>query len=130
MYQSLLFILLLTLLLACNPSTQKEDLLRGKWEATELLESDSSLQVNLNEIWFVFDDQQNYYFHSTLNYEEAGRYELSGNLLYTTDTTRTTAKRKAVKLLELDENNLKIEMKDQQAVRILSLNKQVEMTSE
>ncbi|MEM9886899.1 MAG: hypothetical protein AAF849_13485 [Bacteroidota bacterium] len=117
-----LFLLVLFSFSSCI--SEKDDQLLGKWKAIKLLEQDSSLQLPLEDIWFQFKEQKHYYFHSTLNYEEAGQYELSGNLLYTTDTTSDLTERKAVKILELSEKILKIEMKDQGNQRILILEKE------
>ena len=124
MLRSLFIIPLTLVLIFISCASEKENLLVGKWTAVELLENNDSLAVNLDEIWFSFDENQQYSFHSTLNYNEAGTYEVVGDLLYTTDTINEISQRKAVKLLELNENSLKIEMKVKKAVRILSLIKE------
>ena len=124
MLRSLLIIIFIFFFILISCSSKKENLLLGKWKAVELLENNDSLAVKLDDIWFSFDENQNYIFHSTLNYNEAGTYEVIGDLLYTTDTINETSQRKAVKLLQLNESSLKMEMKVKNAVRILSLSKE------
>ena len=79
------FLFLVSLLSACQ-SISKEDLY-GVWQAVDLTEEGTPLEVNLSEISLSFDEQE-YEFNSTLNYREAGSYYLQASLLVTKDTLK------------------------------------------
>lgn len=121
MKNSLFIISIFFFLSTCT--NEKEQFLVGKWQATKLMEADQILDVPVEEVFFTFNENKIYTFNSTLNYKEAGKYEQSGNILYTTDTLQKDAKRKAVKILTLDETSLKLEMEDEDRKLILDLTK-------
>ncbi|MEL6720447.1 MAG: hypothetical protein AAFO82_21965 [Bacteroidota bacterium] len=106
-----------------NCASDKENLLLGRWNATQLTENGNSIEMELEEVWFTFDEQGHYQFHSTLNYREAGFYKQNNNLLYTTDTLIEDRNRQAVKILKLDEAHLELGMEDRGKKRVLSLMK-------
>ena len=95
--------------IACQP-VKTEDL-RGQWQAVELTEEGDSLAVNLEEITLAFSDL-GYTFSSTLNYQEAGTYQLDQNLLTTTDSLNGTAGEKTVEIARLQNDSLFIRMNE------------------
>jgi len=115
------FLVLMSLIYAC--SSEKENLLLGKWQATQLTENGKPLEMDLKEVYFNFDEQDRYHFSSTLNYREAGFYQHNNNLLYTTDTLTPNKSRKAVKIIKLDDQLLELEMEDHGKKRVLLLKK-------
>ncbi len=82
------------------------DMLVGKWQASEILENGSALEIDLSPIGFEFSTDGFYHFTSTVNYEEAGTYCLRGPFLYTIDTLNTASSEKAVKITAITEDSL------------------------
>ncbi|MEM6697363.1 MAG: hypothetical protein AAF599_03135, partial [Bacteroidota bacterium] len=105
-------------------TSEQENLLLGKWQATQLIEEGDSVKMDLAEVGFLFDEQGRYQFQSTLNYREAGFYTKNNNLLYTTDTLTENRNRQAVKILKLKEGLLELGMVDRGKERVLSLKKE------
>lgn len=119
--QSFLLLLLLGLF---NCASEQENLLLGKWQATQLTENGHPVEMDLAEVGFSFDEQGRYQFQSTLNYKEAGFYNKNNNLLYTTDTLTEDRSRQTVKILKLEEGVLELGMVDRGKERVLSLKKE------
>ena len=101
---------------------QKEQL-KGKWTAVQLTEEGDSLRVNLEEITLNFAEQ-GYDFTSTLNYKEAGVYELQKNLLITLDSLNEAPKEKVVEITKIQNDSLFIRMNEQGKERILVMTKE------
>lgn len=115
-------VLVCTLLLAGCAQYSASDLV-GNWEAISLTEEGDSLQVNLAEIGFEFNEQGGYNFSSTLNYEEAGTFRIDGPFLYSIDTTSSLGREKAVKIETLNLDTLTIRMREGSKDRLLTLQK-------
>ncbi len=96
----------------------------GHWQAFEITEEGEPLQVDPREIQFEFQADGIYYFQSTLNYREAGRYRLSNReYLFTTDTLESGAAEKAVEISRLTADSLTLRMNDAGKERLLKLEK-------
>jgi hypothetical protein len=57
----------------------------GVWKATEIFENDKLLKdKTLENIILQFNDEGNYSYEGTLNYKEAGKFNVSSNSLFLT----------------------------------------------
>lgn len=106
---------------ACEDQPSRTDLLSGSWQATSITEEDRPLKVQPEEISFYFSPDQTYEFRSTLNYREAGRYQLRKDYLITRDTLAPGGKEKAVEIIQLTPDSLRLRMIDRENERILQL---------
>lgn len=113
----IIFVSLITI--SCSPP--KENMLVGKWQAIELLEGDMPVDIDIEVVQFHFDQNNQYQFHGTLNYKEAGTYYLDSRYLFTTDTINQATTEKAVKITRLTEDSLSIKMNDSGKERIMKL---------
>lgn len=113
---------------ACRDTNSREDPLLGRWEALEVTEEEQPMEVDLSEIRFAFFPDGTYRFHSTLNYREAGRYHLRDHYLLTTDTLAAGALEKAVEVLQLHPDTLRLRMMENEKERILVLTKTDSLT--
>jgi hypothetical protein len=104
---------------ACEPYSDSD--LAGSWQAVEITEEGDSLAVDLSGIRFEFTNNGRYYFHSTLNYEEAGTYRLDGPYLFSTDTIQEVSREKAVEILLLNTDSLQLRMEELGKERIMLL---------
>jgi len=109
---------------ACAPYNDSE--LHGTWEGVEVLEEGESLNVDPTEVGFTFSEDNGYTFRSTLNYKEAGTYQVQDTYLYTTDTLNQASTEKAVEITKLSEDSLFIRMMEQGQERTLKLVRQEE----
>ncbi len=58
----------------------------GVWKATEIFENDKILKdKTLKNIILQFNDEGNYSYEGTLNYKEAGKFNVSSNSLFLTN---------------------------------------------
>ena len=103
LYYCLLLVVLFTLF-SC--SQVDNNLLIGKWKVNTVEGVSAKDMENMRDIKFEFSPNGRYTFQSTLNIKEAGRYSVSGDLLYTTDTILTTSKEKSVKIIKLTADSL------------------------
>ena len=97
------------LLTACDSGYQEEQL-HGSWTAVAITEEGTPLAVDPSVIQLSFFDNQQYTYQSTLNYREAGTYSVASDYLYTRDTLNQASTEKAVELLMLSQDSLKIKM--------------------
>lgn len=98
----------LSFYLGCNQYDKSQ--LIGTWKATKVLEEGNAMKLKPNEISFSFNQKNQYQYTGTIGYQEAGTYRLEGDLLLSKDTTRQGHKEKAVKILQLHSDSLRIEM--------------------
>ncbi len=110
-------ICLLAISIAACSGLEKEQL-KGKWTAVQLTEEGDSLKVNLEEITLAFKET-GYDFTSTLNYKEAGTYDLKDNLLTTLDSLNTNQQEKVVEITKLQNDSLFIRMNEAGKERLL-----------
>ncbi len=111
-----LFLTLIFLLTSCGGLDKEQ--LKGKWTAVQLTEEGDSLKVNLDEITLNFREM-GYDFTSTLNYKEAGTYNLQKNLLMTSDSLNEGTIEKVVEITKLQNDSLFIRMNEAGKERIL-----------
>jgi hypothetical protein len=105
-YKSLLLLFSSLFLTQCGPDS-REKWLPGRWTAYGYEVADSArATAYLDQIQLTLSTDQRYHFRSTLDYEEAGRYHLRGNLLITTDTTVEAQKDKKMRIEKLNNDTL------------------------
>ena len=109
---------------ACEVPMKKETLY-GTWQAVAVTEEGDSLALNPAEIKLSFAENK-YEFMSTLNYKEAGTYQLQSNLLLTKDTTRNNLLEKGVEITKITTDSLFIRMNEQGRERKMILVKSEE----
>ncbi|MBR9922823.1 MAG: hypothetical protein GYB31_18505 [Bacteroidetes bacterium] len=100
-----------------------ESILLGNWQAVNIEEEGNALKVDPGVVKFNFKENGNYTFSSTLNYREAGSWNLEGNILYTLDTVNQQSVEKAVQVLHLSTDSLSIKMNRNDNSRIIELKK-------
>lgn len=120
MIKNIIFGAFILLLISCGGLTKEQ--LKGKWTAVQLTEEGDSLKVNLDEITLDFKDI-GYKFTSTLNYKEAGTYNLKDNFLTTLDSLNEGTAEKVVEITKLQNDSLFIRMNEAGKERILVLKK-------
>lgn len=119
--------LALVLLTAC--AQDEPNLLIGSWTAYEVVEEGETLDINASEIQLEFVDDFIYAYKSTLDYKEAGQYNVQASYLYTTDTLpNAQAAKKAVEIIQLTTDSLQLRMNDEGKERILKMLKDTSST--
>lgn len=107
---------------ACNYFNERK--LQGVWQAAEVSEDSTKIEVDLTKVVLKIEPEKRYYYHGTLNYEEAGTYKFRDNLLYIKDTTQNNSGEKIMEVLLLSDDSLFLKMEENQKPRILKLVKQ------
>ena len=107
------------LCISCSPFSKSN--LVGHWTAVSVLQKDIPLEVNHSEITLSFTQNDTYNFTSTLNYKEAGSYQLNGQKLITTDTLQKPPASKTVLIDKLSSDTLRINMKNQSDWMLLTM---------
>ncbi|MEM9990654.1 MAG: hypothetical protein AAF738_02760 [Bacteroidota bacterium] len=116
------FALLCSIVACQNPKEiSYEELLLGKWQATQLMEQDSLLKFDLSAVQLEFFEGNRYGFKGTLRELEAGTYRVQKDLLFTNDTLAQPPHEKVVRILNLTLDSLQLEMLDQNRKRVLGL---------
>lgn len=111
--------LICVMLFSC--SAPKKDMLVGDWQAVDLVEAGMPVEADIEVVQFHFDKNNQYQYHGTLNYEEAGTYYVESSYLFTTDTLNRATTEKAVEITQLTEDSLFIKMNDGGKERIMKL---------
>lgn len=114
---------LFMLLTACE-SGFKQEALHGQWEAIAITEEGTPLAVDPNQIKLHFMVSDHYTYQSTLNYREAGTYQIDGTYLFTRDTLNQASTQKAVEILKLVNDTLQLKMMDGDKERQLTMVRQ------
>ena len=117
------FLLLAIMVSACQSGYKPENL-DGKWQAIAITEEETPLAVDPSEIQLQFNTEEQYTYHSTLNYREAGSYYINGTYLLTRDTLNQASTEKAVEILKLNNDTLQLKMMDGDKERLLTMVKQ------
>ena len=104
-----LLICLLVLLFGCT-SKIDHSLLNGKWKAARIIENNTPKDLDLSLVSFEFFNDGRYKYHDNLKTEEAGRFYVVGEVLYTTDTTTTHPLEKSVRIALLSPDSLHFQM--------------------
>ena len=108
----------LFLFTACTPEPSP---IIGHWQAVDVREGGDSLELDPAEIGFEFREDNRYFFHSTLNYSEAGTWRYEDGYLYAQDTTGRGAPRYIVAVDLLRSDSLMLRMKADTAERLVLL---------
>jgi hypothetical protein len=111
------------LVLAVGCKHWQENKLIGSWQAAQVIEDDMPLELDVSSIGFKFFPTHIYNYTGTLNYKEAGTFEVRGDMLYTTDTINKASSEKVVKIVSLTEDSLFLKMNEEGKIRILKLSK-------
>lgn len=98
-------------------------MLVGNWQAIELLEGGQPMEADIQVIRFEFDKNRQYNYFGTLNYKEAGTYSVESKYLYTLDTLNQATTEKAVEILQLTKDSLRLRMNDSGKERLMILKK-------
>jgi hypothetical protein len=115
------YLLILSLLFSVACAENEPRAITGKWKATALEEEGEALEVQLDKIQFTFYPDAKYDYKSTLNYREAGNYQLKSKYLYTTDTLNMTSVEKVVEITRLLPDTMVIRMEQNGKERMLTL---------
>lgn len=102
------FLLSVTLISACQTISKKK--LYGTWLAVELIEEGEIQDMDLSSASFTFRPDMTYNYDNTEHLREAGKYELRGSVVVTTDTLNQMSMKKAVEIIYLDKDSLHFEM--------------------
>lgn len=116
----LVVIILLTVALISGCRKYSKSKLLGNWQAVSLTENNKAVEMSLDGVSMHFNSDGGYLYNGTLTHKEAGFFDLSGNLLLTLDTLNQGSSEKAVELIELNADTLKIKMKEGVNERILA----------
>ncbi len=112
------FLCLMFLLGSCKSEYSNRQL-AGKWQAISLTEDTVPLAVDLTQIWMEFTEKGTYTFHSTLNIKEEGIYRLERKNLVRRNTLDPNASEKAVELMSVSKDSMRIGMREGEKVRCL-----------
>jgi hypothetical protein len=115
------YLLILSLFFSVACAENEPRAITGKWKATALEEEGEALEVQLDKIQFTFYPDAKYDYKSTLNYREAGNYQLKSKYLYTTDTLNMTSVEKVVEITRLLPDTMVIRMEQNGKERMLTL---------
>ncbi len=96
-------------LVFCSCAVDQEKLL-GTWQAVAYFEVGQSINTPLNKVRLTLSPSGDYNFKSIGYYEEKGQYRVAGKYLFLLDTTAVIPKERAVKILYLASDSLKIGM--------------------
>lgn len=110
----------LSTLSACQSGYQEEQL-NGTWTGVAVTEEGTPLAIDPSLIQLEFSPDDTYIYKSTLDYREAGEYFIEANFLYTRDTLNQVSTQKAVEILQLTADSLKIRMMEGEKERMLTL---------
>ena len=93
----------------------------GVWKATEIFENDKILKdKTLENIILQFNDEGNYSYEGTLNYKEAGKFNVSCNSLFLTTQSK---EEKELHIESLNSKKLVLLMEDSGKTRKMIFSK-------
>ena len=101
---------LILLLFAFSACTLDPNKLAGSWQASAYFENGQTLTTPLDSVRISFSPSGDYDFHSIGYYQENGRYRLSGNFLFLSDTTMKNPNERTIKVDYLSADSLKLGM--------------------
>lgn len=108
---------------ACGPRYSPEEL-DGNWSGIEFTEEGDSVLIDPTELKFYFSETGTYTYDGTLRYREEGEYRLERDLLVTKDALVDTAAEKAVRILTLNPDTLRLKMNAGGREQLLTLLRQ------
>ncbi len=113
------------LLLCCASCTLNVKQLEGNWQASAFYEEGQSSSVALDSVALVLEPaKQRYEFRSMGRYRESGPLRVEGKHLFLSDTTVQPAQSRALRVLFLSEDTLKLLMSAGGEEQVLFLKKQ------
>lgn len=121
MKNSIIALAILLGMSSCAPINK--NLLVGSWQATGLLENGQPMDADIEVIHFQFNTNDQYTYAGTLNYHEAGTYAVESKYLYTMDTLNQATTEKAVEIIQLTKDSLRLKMSDGGKERVMFLKK-------
>ena len=93
----------------------------GVWKATEIFENDKIMKdKTLENIILQFNDEGNYSYEGTLNYKEAGKFNVSSNSLFLTTQSK---EEKELHIESLNSKKLVLLMEDSGKTRKMVFSK-------
>ncbi len=96
-------------LVFCSCAIDQQKLI-GTWQAVAYFEMGQAVVTPLDAVRITFTSSGDYNFNSIGFYEEKGQYRVAGKYLFLQDTTAVIPKERALKILLLDSDSLKIGM--------------------
>jgi hypothetical protein len=113
------------LVLCCASCTLNVKQLEGNWQATAFYQEGQSSFVALDSVALVLAlAKQQYEFRSIGRYRELGPLRVEGKYLFLTDTTVQPAQSRALRVLFLSDDTLKLLMSADGKEQVLFLKKQ------
>jgi hypothetical protein len=106
-------------LFACNGIGRQK--LLGKWQAASIMEDGMPMPVPVNVVGFEFFPNGFYHFTSTLEYKEAGTFDVNGSYLFTLDTINEASTQKSVQILQVTEDSLFLKMNAEGKEQVIKL---------
>ena len=120
-FQHILLFIICGAFVSCQTSVD-EEMIIGQWKAVEVMEEDQKLNIeDPSVIELIFHSNEFYEYSSTLNYKEAGSFELDLPYLITIDTLNKASTKKAVKINKLTTDSLILLMEENEKKRILKM---------
>lgn len=117
------WIFLPALLMCVTSCTIDPQLLAGAWRVSGYYQNGQSVAATLDSVRLEFQPDHTYAFNSVGYYRESGTYRSSGNYLFLTDTTAGEPKERALKILYLTKDTLKIAMQRDSLEQVLFFTK-------
>ncbi len=105
---------------SCAPDVRFLD---GAWALTGYYQDGQSVSAALDSVSLVFGSEKTYEFRSVGFYRENGTFRTSGNFLFLLDTTAQEKKERALKILFLSDDSLKLEMRHDSVEQVLFFTK-------
>ncbi|MCC6723218.1 MAG: lipocalin family protein [Saprospiraceae bacterium] len=113
-------VIVLSLVACQNASKQK---LVGKWQAVSITEDGSPMPIPVEVVGFEFFPNGYYNFRSTIEYKEAGTFDVKGGLLYTLDTINEASTQKSVQIVAVNLDSMTLRMNSEGKEQIVKLKK-------
>ncbi len=105
---------------ACAPDAR---LLEGAWRLTGYYQDGQTIPVPLDSVGLVLHPNRIYEFRSIGLYREKGAFRTSSSYLFLRDSTRNEAEERALKILLLTEDSLKLKMQRADKEQVLFFSK-------
>ncbi len=119
MKHAMIILCSLFFLVACKDIGKQK--LLGKWQAAAILEDGMPMPVPVNVVGFEFFPNGFYHFRSTLEYKEAGTFDVKGSYLFTLDTINEASTQKSVQILQVTEDSLFLKMNAEGKEQVIKL---------
>lgn len=104
-------------------------LLEGAWQAAAFYQNGQSVTIPLDSVEMVFSPNQTYTFRSIGLYREKGAFRTSSRYLFMRDSTGNPSQERALKILFLSTDSLKLKMQQEGSEQVLFLVKKPRLDS-